>query len=369
MEKPQIFILGILAIAVGFFGLRFTADDPTGYSSSSYDDAGEEYAMADGEFGSHGSSRRQDRFGDRGGDSSPSGRVSRFGPASGGPGSSGARGGSAETATGGVRERGGRVGTGLGGRNLGAADEIGRASGRSLSASTTHGSRPSDSEGRDARVDMLTGKETEIDPFYEEKELDDDPTDDVLLEVKNKDDVDRKAEVLEDVESSDDGEWLEVGEDAMLTFPDLGNANPDAGTVSLDIVPNWNGADITDNSLFQIREPHKWENRMQLVKNGQFLRFIVTDNTGHEADISYKIPDWVQGDAHRIQATWDNGVTTLYIDGKRVGSNTYPGDLKFKPNTPMHLGSDLASGGSYGGANSKIGNFKVFGDSRGPDDV
>lgn len=377
MDKPQIIVVGILAVAIGFFALRFTSDDADSYSTP-YGDTGEEYAMADfddGEF-----SGREGRFGDRssegrerGSGSGPGGaRVSRFGPSSGGPGAAGSRGGSADTVTGGSRDRGGRIGNAVGSRrsSLGSSASSGRSAGRSLSDTVASRGNSLGSGSRDARVDMLTGKEAEIDPFYDENNnLDDNPNDDVLLEVKNKDDIDRKAEVLEDVEASDDGEWFEVGEDAMLTFPDLGNANPNSGTISLDIVPNWNGSDLTDNSLLQIREPHKWENRMQLVKNGQFLRFIVTDNTGHEADISFKIPDWVEGDAHRVQATWDNGVTTLYVDGKRVGSNTYPGQLQFKPNTPMHLGSDLASGGSYGGADARIGNFSVLGVAKTPDET
>jgi hypothetical protein len=377
MDRPQILVAGILAVAVGFFALRFTSDEADPYAGS-YGDSGDEYAMADRGDGSYELSGRGDRFGgDRfsgsraPGSSSTGARISRFGPSSGGPGAPGSRGG-VETATGGARDRGGRIGSSAGGRRGGLGDGVGRASGSSISSAVKDRSRSIGADGlgaRDARVDMLTGKEAEIDPFYDENQLDDNPDDDVLLEVKNKEDVDRKAEVLEEVESSDDGEWLEVGEDAMLTFPDLGNANPNSGTISLDIVPNWNGADQTDNSLLQIREPHQWENRMQLVKNGQFLRFIVTDNTGHEADISFKIPDWVEGDAHRIQATWDEGVTTLYVDGKRVGSNTYPGQLQFKPTTPMHLGSDLASGGSYAGFNGKIGNVKVYDSAKSPNDV
>lgn len=155
-----------------------------------------------------------------------------------------------------------------------------------------------------------------------------------------------------------EGVFVAAGEETILTFPDLGE--PDRGSIDFTLTPQGDSPDTGDTSLVQIRTPHEWENRMQVVKNGDYLRFIVTDSTGHEADISYKIPDWVSGEVHRVHATWDNGVTTLYVDGKRVGSNTYPGDLQFQPNTPMHIGSDLDDA-SYGGAGADIGNFKIYG--------
>ncbi len=372
MEKPQFIVIAILAIAVGFFALRFTADDEIDYGSA--DGRGEDYAMADRGAGSGGYGRGDGRYEDRAGGRDRiggiggAGRASRMGGGDGGRvGSVGGAGrGSAETAQGGVRgDRGGRIGTATGPR---AAKEVGRAATGSINSNTARDRELASGSSRDDRLGMLTGKEAAIDPFYEGKVLDDDPTDDVVLEVASKDDADRKADVLDGVAESADGEWLEVGEDARLTFPDMGNLNPKSGTVSLDIVPNWNGADMTDNSLMQIREPHKWENRMQLVKNGQFLRFIVTDNTGYEADISYRIDNWVEGDAHRVTATWDEGVTTLYVDGKRVGSNSFPGILDYQNTPDMHLGSDLQNGGSYGGANARI-KAKMFDSAKGPDDI
>ena len=41
-----------------------------------------------------------------------------------------------------------------------------------------------------------------------------------------------------------------------LFFPNFGNANPASGTITLDIKPNWNGADVTDN-LGEEREGHR----------------------------------------------------------------------------------------------------------------
>lgn len=322
MEKPQFLIIGILAVAIGFFALRFTSDDPSDFGSP-YGSGGDEYAMADrGDYGdgagagSHGSGRFG-RNGDRAGGSeragserergASGGRASRFGPSSGRAGSAAGGRGNADTISAGTRERGGRIGSAVGGRSGGlrSAKEVGRAGSGSIPNSIQR-DRPGIGGGgsRNDRVDLLSGKDAEIDPFYEDGNgLDDDPSDDVLLEVTDKSDVDSKADVAEGVDAGEEGDWIDFDEDAMMTFPENGNANPDAGTITLDIKPNWNGTDVTDNSLLQIREPHKWENRMQLVKNGQFLRFIVTDDTGHEADISFKIDKWVEGDAHNVTAS------------------------------------------------------------------
>lgn len=183
---------------------------------------------------------------------------------------------------------------------------------------------------------------------------------DVVLEVASADDTDTKAIDSQNVQPSDDGVGIDLGEDAVLAFPNAGNAKGDAGSISLDIDPKWTGSDATDNSFVQIRTPNGWDNRMQLVKNGRYLRFILTDNTSREADISVPIDHWEPGRPHTVTATWGEGKTQLYIDGQRVGQNTYSGQFQIPPNTPMYVGSDLP-GGTYAGAAATIQNFKVYG--------
>ena len=361
MDKPQFLVIGILAVALGFFALRFTSDDSNDFGSS-YGSGGTEYAMSDfgedgrGEFG-----RGGDRMGrDRG---TSGGRTSRLGSGGARIGSTtGSRGG-AEVVKGGMRgerRRRGAIGGGSGGTGgIRPSGQLGRT-GSGPDANSLK--RDRDRSGS-SRLDVLSGAESKVDPFYEEGLVPDE--NDVVLDVSSKEDADTKGQVVDGVEDSDDGEWLEIGEDSVMTFPN--GVNQKAGTISMDIVPNWNGADSTDNSLLQMREAHQWENRIQVVKNGQFLRFIVTDNTGHEADISHRITSWEQGDAHRITATWDNGKTILWVDGKQVGSNTYPGTLEFNDNTPMHVGSDHASG-AYAGLDGKA-KVKLYSSAKGPDDI
>ena len=99
------------------------------------------------------------------------------------------------------------------------------------------------------------------------------------------------------------------------------------------------------------------------MKNGKYLRFILTDNTGREADISVDITHWQRGDPHDITASWGEERTSLFIDGQLAGTNTYTGALDIAPGTPMFLGSDYV-GSNYVGANSTIRDFTLFNSPR-----
>ena len=108
----------------------------------------------------------------------------------------------------------------------------------------------------------------------------------------------------------------------------------------------------------QIRQEHEWNNRLEIVKNGEFLRFILTDNTGKEADISARITDWQPGEEKTIEFSWGNGRTEATVDNQVVGRNEYPGELQFQPSTPMIFGADHP-GSTYGSAKATISNFTV----------
>jgi len=370
MDKPQFLLIGILAVAVGFFALRFTSSDSDDYQSG-FESGDGDLASARFYEESDAGGRREGHFGSRSSGrargSSP-GHLSRLGTRSERAGLGGSRRSSsskgAETASSGKRHGG------FGGRGgLHSAKAFGRTGSASIANTARNGRKglggKSGDKNHSDRVQQLGGQQSHVDDFHSDGDAVKDPKDGLLLDVNNKEEADATADSINGVEESDDGEWLDFAENAQLTFPN--GANEQTGTISMDIVPNWNGADITDNSLLQIREAHQWDNRVQMVKNGQFLRFIVTDNTGHESDISYKIDSWESGDAHRVTASWDNGKTILYVDGKQVGSNTYPGQLQFKKTVPIHAGSDFASG-AYNGLDGKA-KVKLFNDARTPNDI
>jgi hypothetical protein len=186
-----------------------------------------------------------------------------------------------------------------------------------------------------------------------------DPSSDVALEVLNEADSSKAAHTEGVYEPDDGGEGLKFSDDAQMTFSEAGGANGEAGTISFDVEPDWAGGDKTDNSLVQIRAENQWENRLQLVKNGRYLRFILSDSLGREADISVPIDGWVPGETHSVTASWGDGRTSLFLDGALAGSNTYDGQFNIAPDTPLYLGSDFLSS-DYGSAKATIRGFTVF---------
>lgn len=346
MEKPQILLVGIVAIAVVFFAMRFTSRSDSGLDDYEYGSA-DRLAMARG-AGGGGSGGRGESAG-----RSVSGRPHEVSRSLGGRGGDGRgyerREGFASTLSAGSRERRGSVGQGSH-----SALSTARESGLAALGGEARGSAAGGGSAATAdRMELLSGKQADVDPFYEGNETDSNPNDDVVLEVNNVDDADRKARDAVDIKEGDDGVGLDIGEDSVLTFPNAGNVNADQGSIAVDITPQWNGNDPTDNSFMQLRTENEWNNRMQLVKNGPFLRFILTDATGHEADISYRIDHWQQGEEYKVTATWADGKTNLYVNGQPVGSNEYPGPFEIPPGTPLYVGSDLP-GGSYKGANGRL---------------
>jgi hypothetical protein len=172
--------------------------------------------------------------------------------------------------------------------------------------------------------------------------------------------------LAEDLKVDENG--VNFTDTSELVFPADGHVNGAAGTIQFDIDPDWAGADQTNNSLLQIRNEHKRENTLQLVKNFNSLRFIFIDNTGQERNVNIYIDDWQAGQPHQVSATWGDALLSLYVDGELVGSNTYPGQLEIAPGTPIHVGSDFL-GTSYAGAGGTISNLKVYGRALGADEV
>jgi len=188
------------------------------------------------------------------------------------------------------------------------------------------------------------------------------PADDVLLSIPFKGGVDAEGGSdplsVDGLVSYDGG--VEFTENARLSFPTSGNVNSEAGTISFELQPQWRGADHTDNSLVQIRDEHTWENALSLVKNQEFLRFIIIDSTGVERNVNITIDDWPANEVRRLTATWDESSMTLYVNGDQVGRTRLPDPLRFNDTTPMYIGSDYP-GTSYAGAHGTIRNFTVYG--------
>jgi hypothetical protein len=354
MERSHFLVIAIVVAALALFGLRF-------FSSSS-----EETELA--------SLGGTDRYGERGGaagDGSLSGRPGerrRLGSMGGGAGSDGGarlgpggergggsgRMGSAEFAAGGSSRTGGGS---LGQSGSGRAGELGgSASGGSAAVVGKLGTSPS---RKADLVDSLGSRpptQSDLDQPVKPQN-----GDDIALKIDVPDDIQENAGREQDVEKpdeSDDG--VKVSEQGRIEFPNGGNASGDAGSISFKIKPEWAGSDQTDNALVQVRQEHEWNNRLEIVKNGEFLRFILTDDTGKEADISTRITNWQADEEHDIMASWNSETkrTQLYIDNQLVGENEFNGKLVIKEHTPMYVGADWR-GSNYAGANATFYGFTV----------
>lgn len=163
-----------------------------------------------------------------------------------------------------------------------------------------------------------------------------------------------------------DSEGARFATDAQFIIPDAGHINGAAGTITFWLRPEWAGDPDSNASLVQLRT-HTFENRLQIFKNGPYLRFLFADNTGVESGVGVGITEWRAGERHMVTATWGDGVTSLYIDGQWKGDKEYNGELEVGPDTPLYIGSDHPGGGP--GARSTITNFQIFNRALAADEV
>jgi hypothetical protein len=348
MERTQLFIIVIVVAAVGLFALHFKTpskldDEGMPLARAGRDRAARDGTDADDANGRSVGARMRDRAG---GDS-----------ARGGTSAGSERGGSDRDRhrSGGSRS----AQTAIVGRGANRGDSSGTGGGRSGSGSNTmvalnNGPARGLEANEPRRSDLVQYLASQ--PATKPGQSSDPSKGDVALEVARPEDTD-PALVKKGVagDGSDDG--LNFTKDSQLAF----EGDPttlQSGTISGTITPNWSGDDEGNNSLFTWRAPNEWSNRMELVRNGRYLRFILADSVGHESDISVPIDSWTSGQAHDFQAVYGDHKTTLIIDGVPAGQNTYPGDFN-PPTAPMHVGSDN-SGSSYSGADGTL-KIKVMG--------
>lgn len=161
---------------------------------------------------------------------------------------------------------------------------------------------------------------------------------------------------------------VEFTEDAELTVPAGGHVNGRAGSIVLEIQPNWSGAEETANSLLQIRNQEGNANALQIVKERNALRFIIRDDQGLETSINAYIDHWQANETHRVTVTWGEALMKLYLDGVMVGENTVSNSLRWQDTTPIHIGSDFP-GAAFAGANGKIRELQIYGRTLDPDEI
>lgn len=350
MERGNFAVIAIVIAAIALFALRFfgeSREDERLAALSATDRAGQVHGSLDGGTGGGTGGRDGHSGGPNTRLGARSGSFGEGGAGSAGSASGGAsRGASAATAFGGGMRGGGSVGTSSSGS---AASGGGGASIADSAARTAP-----KAERRADLVESLSALPKTKSDLEAAKPAD--RGDDVALQVNTtKDITDQDGQAVGEVKDDSEQEGVKFADNTRVEFP---NPASKEGSISFTIKPDWGGADATDNALVQIRAEHEWNNRLEIVKNGEFLRFILTDNTGKEADISARITDWQPGQEKAIEFSWGNGRTEATVDNQVVGRNEYPGELQFSPNTPMIFGADHP-GSTYGSANATISNFTV----------
>lgn len=160
------------------------------------------------------------------------------------------------------------------------------------------------------------------------------------------------------------GEGHVFDTNSEVRIPNAGNITGDSGSISFELKPQWNSetGETSDAAIFDLRTPNQWNNRMELVKNGPYLRFLMWDDEGNENGVSYQIKNWAEGEPHPVAVTWglnSSGqyVMSMYVDGTKVGEKPYPKPFVVPTNQPLVIGNN-AGGGL--GAKSVLSDFQTF---------
>jgi hypothetical protein len=277
-----------------------------------------------------------------------------------------AAGGSASVHTSGDRERGGTLGFSATGRAAGGGGSaslggapFGGDRGKDLGSD-----RPHQADVKDFLAQQPPGAQRS-DPAEEDTAED---SSEVVLSVPLNQQFGTDATqgarpiVEQDLQFADDGEGVKFDTESVLAFPDAGNVQNSAGTITFEFEPDWEGGEAGDYNFVNVRTPNDPRNLLRVFKNGRYLRFLFADETGRERNIGFDMADWQPGERHRVTATWGDNQTALYVDDQLAGTNTYEGELNIPPGTPLYLGSDVPQA-APSGAGAIISNFEVFGRS------
>jgi len=131
------------------------------------------------------------------------------------------------------------------------------------------------------------------------------------------------------------------------------------GRVALVLRPDWAADD--DRFVFSISQPNQFSNRLELVKNGEFLRWIVAESSGAERDLSVRISYWRPGDEHSVRVTWGPAGATMTIDGVLAGPQAL-GEVLLPAGSDVLVGMDRRGSNYLGSAES----IRAFAFAAGP---
>jgi len=295
----------------------------------------------------------------RSGGAGPGGRGSDSGT-----GASASSGGSAQAVHDDLRRRQQGSGGGAGARTKpGAVDALGSAGGRDDPFKEARERIASRSQGAAGAAPLAVPAASGVAPVIEDP-TNGEPSETPALSILAKEGEARDDAAIVDSNTAtyQAGEGHVFDTESQVRIPNAGNITGDAGSIAFELKPKWEGADNSDASLFDLRTPNVWNNRMELVKNGQYLRFLMWDDQGNENGVAFQMKNWAPDEAHPVAVTWgadENGqrVMSLYVDGALVGQKAYENDFNVPNGQPLVIGNN--AGGALG-ANSVLNGFQVY---------
>ena len=123
----------------------------------------------------------------------------------------------------------------------------------------------------------------------------------------------------------------------LSTFSAALAADMPQGRVALTIDTTWSGDDGTNRVLFSVSKGSTAAG-IALTKNGPFLRWILTQPSGFERDLSVNIASWDPG-THTIKASWGPDSTSVEADGSGQFSEETPNNLVLPSGSTVVLGA------------------------------
>lgn len=158
------------------------------------------------------------------------------------------------------------------------------------------------------------------------------------------------------------GETHVFDTESETAIPDGGAMTGSAGSIAFEVKPGWVSGDGTGATFFGLGSHEPAENRIDLVKNGDMLRFVMRDSRGNENAIGVLIRDWQPDQSHPIAVTWggdENGqkMMSLYVDGALVDQRPYEYDFNVRSDQALVVGNKADRNR---GARSLLGGFQVY---------
>lgn len=125
---------------------------------------------------------------------------------------------------------------------------------------------------------------------------------------------------------------------SQVKVDDAGAVSGEAGTIAFWVEPQWQHDGPSEATFVQLGD-----NGLQIVKQGDTLRFQYVDNNGEVFGGGGDIANWQAGDWRHVAATWMGGTLALYIDGAQIFLNGAPPPPDLS-NATIYVGSALAGG-------------------------